>query len=538
MMRFLPVNLDAMMVELEDLAQTLALLASLKDDPIPGIMEMVPAARTLLIRFRPAALPLAALIEAIVGRSVSARIERAGRRIEIPVHYDGEDLADVAALLRTTPEEIVRRHTRADYTVAFTGFAPGFAYLAGGHPSFDLPRRRTPRTRIPAGAVGLAGTFSAVYPQATPGGWQIIGTTPMAMWDISRAVPALLQPGIHVQFVDIATLSPEARAALPTAAPPAARRARSQRLPARGAALEVRATGLQTVFQDLGRHGQAGQGLSSSGAMDQAACKAANRLVGNPSDSACLETVNGGLTLCSKGETVVAITGADAQISVTASTGECGSAARYAAMALADGDVLKLGEPTAGTRCYVAVRGGFEVVPVLGSCATDTLARVGPDPVAVGDRLAVRPVVHGAVVALPQAAPSDLPTTQTDITLDVVLGPRTDWFTPEALAHLCTQRWRVTPQLNRVGIRLEGEIGLARAIDRELPSEGTVLGAIQVPASGQPVLFMADHPVTGGYPVIAVVAPYHLDRAGQIPVNAWVRFNPIRPFQTYTPPRP
>lgn len=272
--------------------------------------------------------------------------------------------------------------------------------------------------------------------------------------------------------------------------------------------------------------------------MDRTACKAANRLVGNPSDSACLETVNGGLTVCSVGETVVAVTGADAPITVTACTGERWSASRYAAVALADGDVLTLGEPTAGTRCYVAARGGFEVAPLLGSCATDTLAHVGPDPVATGDRLALRPVAHGGVVALTQTAPADLPTTRTDITLDVVLGPRTDWFTSEAVARLCTQRWRVTPQSNRVGLRLEGEVALRWAIDRELSSEGMALGAIQVPPSGQPVLFLADHPLTGGYPVIGVVAPYHLDRAGQIPVNAWIRVNPIRPFEAYAPTCP
>lgn len=117
-----------------------------------------------------------------------------------------------------------------------------------------------------------------------------------------------------------------------------------------------------------------------------------------------------------------------------------------------------------------------------------------------------------------------------------VPGPRTDWFTPEALALLAGQRWRVTPQSNRVGLRLAGDEPLTRTITQELPSEGTVTGAIQVPASGQPVLFLADHPLTGGYPVIACVAPHHLDRAGQIPVSAWVRFNPIRPFEAINRP--
>jgi len=537
MMRFLPVNLNALMVELDSLEQTLALLASLRRDPIAGIEELVPAARTLLVHFRPSALSLPSLVQAIAQRDVTAKAERGSTLIEIPVHYDGEDLAEVAGLLGISPEEVVRRHTGSEYTVAFTGFAPGFAYLTGGHPSFNVPRRATPRTRIPAGAVGLAGTFSGVYPQASPGGWQIIGTTPTAMWDLGRAVPALLQPGFRVRFVNIATLSGAVYADLTgtkgqngtktTAPTPPA-------LPADAPALEVLSPGLQTLFQDLGRPGQAGQGVSASGAMDQGACRAANRLVGNASDAACLETVNGGLRLRSHGDTVVAVTGADAPLTVTSAGGARWPAARYQPIALADGDTLALGDPVAGTRCYLAVRGGFAVAPVLGSCATDTLAHVGPPPVAAGERLAVRPVTHGAIVGEPETPPADLPTAQADVVLDVVLGPRTDWFTPEAVALLSQQRWQVTPQSNRVGLRLAGETPLARAVTGELPSEGTAAGAIQVPASGQPVLFLADHPLTGGYPVIGAVAPYHLDKAGQIPVHAWVRFNPIRAFEATT----
>lgn len=536
-MRFLPVNLNALLVELDNLEQTLALLASLKNEPIAGIEELVPAARTILIQWRPSACNMTELVRQISQRDVSARAQRGGTLIEIPVHYTGEDLADVAQLLGITPEEVIRRHTGSEYTVAFTGFAPGFAYLSGGHPSFNVPRRSTPRTRIPAGAVGLAGTFSGVYPQASPGGWQIIGVTPAAMWDLARDVPALLQPGYRVKFIDIATLSVAACAELTgarslkdleTSAPQGATPDLG------GAALEIQSPGLQTLFQDLGRHGQAGQGVSASGAMDQAAFKAANRLVGNASHSACLETASGGLRLTSRGDTVLAVTGADAPLTITSAGGHRWQAARYQPFALAAGDTLSIGPPQAGLRSYLAVRGGFAVPPVLGSCATDTLAHVGPPPLAVGDVLPIRPVHHGAVVGLPEAPPTDLPTTQEVVTLDVVLGPRTDWFTPESLARLCRQLWQVTPQSNRIGLRLAGELALERAVPDELPSEGTAWGAIQVPPSGQPVLFLADHPLTGGYPVIGCVATYHLNRAGQIPVNAWVRFNPIRDFEPIT----
>jgi KipI family sensor histidine kinase inhibitor len=238
-MRFLPVNLNALLVELDDLPQTLALLASLRAEPIAGIEELVPAARTLLVTFRPAAVGADELVRRIGQRSLGARETRIDKRIEIPVRYDGEDLAEVAALLGIAPEEVVRRHTGSDYTVAFTGFAPGFAYLSGGDASLNVPRRKVPRTRIPAGAVGLAGSFSGVYPQASPGGWQIIGITDAPMWDLSRETPALLQPGDTVRFVDVSgsrrrclplpsprlrNLPPPTTAAPSRSAPPACRR--------------------------------------------------------------------------------------------------------------------------------------------------------------------------------------------------------------------------------------------------------------------------------------------------------------------------
>lgn len=526
MMRFLPVNLDAMLVELDDLAQTLALLASLQAEPIAGIEELVPAARTLLVRYRPMAVSHAELVERIGRRSLTAPVERARTRVEIPVDYQGEDLDEVARLLGLSREEVIRRHTGSDYTVAFTGFAPGFAYLSGGDPSLNVPRRATPRTRIPAGAVGLAGQFSGVYPQASPGGWQIIGVTATPMWDLGREVPALLQPGFRVRFVDVAVRRAPASPAAPAprAAPPAV-------VAVDGAALEIRSTGLQALFQDAGRHGQAGQGVSASGAMDRGALRAANRLVGNDGDAACVEIVYGGFQLVCRGEAVVALTGADTPIQLDTASGARWAVPGYEAIALSDGDSLTLGEPRAGIRTYLAVRGGFAVAPVLGSCSTDTLAHVGPPPIAAGDVLPVRPVLRGAVVGLHEQPAADLPTVSETVTLDVVMGPRTDWFTPEAVERLASQCWTVTPQSNRVGLRLAGEQPLTRANPAELPSEGTALGAIQVPPSGQPVLFLADHPLTGGYPVIGAVATHHLDRAGQIPIGARVRFNPIRHFE-------
>ncbi|WP_077037682.1 5-oxoprolinase/urea amidolyase family protein [Pelomonas sp. KK5] len=517
-MRFLRAGLDAMLVELDDLARAQALWAALDAAPIAGITQIVPAARTLLLSFDRALIGFDDLARRLAELKPVEGTRPAGELVEIPVRYDGEDLAELAALLAITPEELVRRHTGAEYTVAFTGFAPGFAYLTGGHPSFDnIPRRKSPRTRIPAGAVGLAGRFSGVYPQASPGGWQLIGITDTPMWDLSRERPALLQPGQRVRFV----------AETEAAATPS-RKPVTSRDPGSGASVfEVRRTGAQALFQDLGRAGQAAQGVSASGAMDRGALRAANRLAGNDPGAAAIEIAGGGLELLCLADTVVAITGADAAIELIDAQRRRLPASGHAPLSLAPGDTLRLAEPRAGLRNYLAVRGGFDVPAVLGSRSRDMLAGIGPAPLAVGDRLAALP--GGGLVGSADT-PASSPAAGETITLDVVPGPRDDWFADAAA--LCNQTWRVTPQSNRVGLRLEGGAPLQRRSDlasAELPSEGTIAGALQVPPSGQPVLFLADHPVTGGYPVIACVAAHHLDLAGQIPAGASIRFRVITP---------
>ncbi|MEJ7138462.1 5-oxoprolinase/urea amidolyase family protein [Amphibiibacter pelophylacis] len=526
-MRFLPVNLNALLVELDDLPQTLALLGALQADPVPGVQELLPAARTVLVTYDSHTVSRAALTARIAACDIHTHTERPGELVEIPVRYSGEDLAEVAQMLGLSPDEVIQRHTASLYTAAFVGFAPGFAYLSGGDAVFDVPRRKTPRTHVPAGAVALASTFCGVYPKVSPGGWQIIGQTDVPMWDLAREVPALVQPGSRVRFVEQgaspALPRPQAAAAVhPEPKGPT-------KIPAQGPALVVRQTGLLALFQDLGRPGQAGQGVSASGAMDRAALRAANRLVGNPPGAACIELAYGGFEVESRGDTVVALTGADVPLTLISAAGPRWPLSSHAPLALADGDRLQVGPPRAGMRSYLALRGGFAVEPVLGSCGTDVLAGIGPAPLAVGDVLGVGALAQGVVGAAGSPV-ADLPAAGDTVTLDVVLGPRTDWLVPQAVELLRAQAWQVTPQSNRVGLRLQGNTPLAHATPRELPSEGTSCGAIQVPPSGQPVLFLADHPMTGGYPVIGAVAPYHLDLAGQIPVGAFVRFHPVSVF--------
>jgi len=529
-MRFLPANLDALLVELEDLPQTIALMASLKAHPIRGIREFVPAARTMLIRYEPSVLTSVAIIEDLSRRHLVAEAAQDAPLVEIDVDYHGEDLPEVAELLGLTTKEVIERHCEAEYTVAFNGFAPGFSYLSA-RTALQVPRRRSPRVRVPAGSVALAGEFSAVYPKDSPGGWQLIGTTTATMWDMGRDVPALLQPGYRVRFVDQARRrssgwrpSTDVRAGKAPADAP-----RAEALGDTSATLELHSIGVQALFQDGGRPGLAAQGVSASGALDKGALRLANRLVGNDVNGPVIEIVGGGFEFTSRGSSVVCITGADGTVTVTPEGGRGRSVGRGQAIALDSGDRVRLGEPAAGVRSYLAARGGFVAALVLGSVSTDTLAGIGADALAAGQVVGIAPVRHG-VVGAPESAPVQLPDASQVVVLDVVMGPRVDWFTSESVELLSQQRWVVTPQSSRVGLRLSGATPLARTHERELPSEGTLPGSIQIPPNGQPVLFLADHPLTGGYPVIAAVAPHHLDLAGQIPIGTAVRFRPIRPF--------
>ncbi|TFV64832.1 UNVERIFIED_ORG: allophanate hydrolase subunit 1 [Bacillus sp. AZ43] len=201
-MRLLPSGRAAVLVELDELDEVLGLYAALSDEPPPGVLDIVPAARTVLLVLDPARTTPDAVGEAVRRTTPRPPARGTGDVVELPVRYDGEDLAELAGLLGTSPEELVRRHTGAEWTVAFCGFAPGFGYLVQPGGAWDVPRRETPRTRVPPGAVAVAGEFSGVYPRESPGGWQLIGRTDVAVFDLDRDPAALLRPGVRVRFVE------------------------------------------------------------------------------------------------------------------------------------------------------------------------------------------------------------------------------------------------------------------------------------------------------------------------------------------------
>lgn len=270
--------------------------------------------------------------------------------------------------------------------------------------------------------------------------------------------------------------------------------------------------GLLTTVQDLGRPGLAHLGVPGAGAVDRPALRAANRLVGNRPGAAGLETTLVGPELVLTHVAVVAVTGGRCEVTVDGRAVPFG-----AAVGVAAGSTLRLGEVRRGVRSCVAVRGGLDVPVVLGSRSTCTLSGLGPAPLAAGDRLPVGREVEGAVTH------EVLPEIVDEPGLRVVAGPREDAFADDALARLAGGAYVVTPDSDRTGVRLRGP-ALGWRTEAELPSEGVVPGAVQVPPDGQPIVFLAGCPTTGGYPVIGVVLREDLPHAAQARPGTALRF--------------
>lgn len=283
--------------------------------------------------------------------------------------------------------------------------------------------------------------------------------------------------------------------------------------------LEVLKAGPLATVQDRGRVGYSAMGVGRSGAADLISHDSANRLVGNHPDAATVEITVGGAAFRVCGGTSIAVVGAAMPLTVNGK-----SFPTHSLLHVVDGDTIEFGYATKGLRSYLAVRGGIDVPSVLGSRSTDTLSGVGPSALAAGDRLPVGTDSDGWPVI--DFIPPRL--NEPMISLPVIPGPRADWFTGASLRALFERNWTVSADCDRVGIRLHGPGPLHRSRRGELPSEPMVAGAIQVPPSGEPIIFLADHPVTGGYPVIAVVDETSLPLAAQLRPGDTLRFDRSR----------
>ena len=498
-------------------ARAVAVATAMRSQSLPGVRDVVPTFRSVTVFFDPLIAETQVVRGALADVSQSPLQVVEGKTIEVPVTYGGEtgpDLTTVADWAGVSAANVAERHAGRDYRVFMLGFLPGFAYLGSVDAQIASPRRQSPRIRVPAGSVGIAGQQTGIYPRESAGGWQIIGRSELKVFDPSQVPAALFSPGDRVRFKAVPSNdAPFEHSRARTNAPHIAPRSR---------ALTVLRPGLFTTIQDEGRWGSQASGVPVSGAMDFVSHRIANALVGNATSAATLEVTLAGPELRFEEETRIAIAGANLRPSIDGATVSMGVATTCRA-----GAVLRFGERASGARAYIAFDGGIDSPLVLGSRATHVGAALGGvdgRALVAGDRLAIGP---SGVRPLHTMSHMDGPDPAAKVAggarLRVLPGPQDDFFPEAAFALLERSRFIVTPQSNRMGYRLSGA-ALPRIPDREMISDTAFVGGIQVPASGEPILLMSDRQTTGGYPQLATVITADLPLAGQLAPGDWVEF--------------
>jgi KipI family sensor histidine kinase inhibitor len=490
-----------------------ALVAALDREPVAGIVDLVPGMETVLVELDSPASLEAASTELEGRLAVPSVAPPSGRERVIPTSYGGElgpDLDEVARLAGLSPDEVVASHAAATLEVQLIGFAPGFAYIGDLPEALSVPRLDTPRTTTPAGSVAVAGRQTGIYPAALPGGWRILGRTPIALFDPHRDPPSYLAPGDRVRFraIDEGDWPEHAGPPHDWGVQPTAGQApdRSDN------EIEVLDGGLLTSIQDaIGRPGWRRYGVQAAGALDPDAAVSANRLAGNPDAAALLEITLLGPTLHLPVPATVGLAGADLGATLDGrplSPGESGI-----------GREIAFGDRRNGARAYLAVAGGIAVPAVLGSASTDLRSGFGGlegRALRQGDRLPIGIGDPGRPIERRPAPARVGP-------IRLLPGPHGDRFEETAFDRMFEAAWTVSARADRMGYRLEGR-PIERREGSELPSVGLPLGAVQVPPDGLPIVMLADRPVTGGYPVLACVARADIDRLAQLLPGDPLRF--------------
>ncbi|GAB2970019.1 carboxyltransferase domain-containing protein [Frigoribacterium salinisoli] len=533
-LRFLPLGTDGVLVEAAGPHEALALFSTLVAEPLGGVTDVVPGERTVALRFLDSLLTAETLVTVVRRTRVRHDPARDGRLVVLPVEHDTAVLERVAEAAASEPDALLARHLGTTYAVATTSDEPGTAHLLCTDPLLtglpapdgDAVADADDEGADGRGTVAVVDGHLVVRPGAPHPGDVVLARTDVALWDLRRRVPAALQPGMRVRFVEA-----DDAAALADA------RDRGETVveddvvvgadepPTRGG-LRVVHPGGHALVEDLGRPGRSSLGVSRSGGMDHRAVREADRLVGMTSGAAVLELAGGGFEAVAEGDHVVALAGAPVPVVVRTPSGrrheEVG-----APFALDDGDVLSVGEPPSGVWTCLAVRGGLAVPAVLESASGDLRTGTGPGLLGPGDLVPVGTAWAEAVAAPAVDAQRSVPSADGVTVVDVVLGPRHDLVEPASLEALVDEAWRVAPGSDRTGLRLGGPTTLVTTCSAVLPREPLVPGGVEVAADGTLVVAMSDHPVTVSRPVVAVVVAGQLDRIAQVPVGGRVRFRVV-----------
>ncbi len=482
-------------LDLEANTKMLALTRALLAHPLPGVTDVVPGYVKLYLEYDAERVARARVLRWVRRHLEALSDAPAGKEVEIPIRYDGPDLAWVAEQTGLSVEEVVRLHSQAPYRVFATGFTPGFPFLGPLPERLRLPRRGTPRALVPAHAVAIAGNQSGIYPLPSPGGWHLIGTALTQVYNPHRAPVFLLEAGDRVRFVPSEGPTPAVPALKPLLP-------EAPRYPA----LRVEEPGLLDLVMDSGRRMAGRLGLAASGALDGRLAGLANRLVGNPPDAPLLELTLKGPVLSALRPLVAVFVGYGMRPLVGGAPVEVAQT-----FALRTGDKLHFAAAPDGARGYLALAGGLESDRFYGSASTDFRGLIGR-PLQAGDVLGVAEV-RGARAGFGLTMP---PLVQRRVRL--LPGPQ---YSPEAMRALCAGTYELASG-DRMGLRFVGP----EVPGGELISEATPLGAVQITTEGQPIVLLNDRGRIGGYAKPALVHPADLPWLAQLRPGQTVRFVP------------
>ena len=455
------------------------------------------------------------------------------RIITIPVCYETEefapDLRKVAAHAKLTAEEVIKIHSSTDYLIYMMGFLPGFPYLGGMDPRLETPRLETPRTKIPAGSVAIGGAQTGLYPVESPGGWNIIGCTPLKLFDMKRKPFFLYEAGDKIRFEPITReefdnfdeskwLAQMAEGDDGTSGDSAA----SKEVYECGGGLKILDPGLLTTVQDLGISGFKKYGIGQSGAMDQMSFALANEICGNEKNAACLETTLAGPSIRFVTACDFAITGA---IFENATLDGVGIQMNKKISAKA-GSVLNCGFATKGLRSYIAFTGGLLVPKVFGSSSTNLKSKIGgymgrkllaDDQLAIGFNKRNLKSLGKEVVAKGFIKNKDV------LVLDCIKSSQFESFQKRIVKRFTDSIYTVSAESDRMGIRFTGQS--LECGNTDIISDAIPFGAVQITSAGLPVVMAADRQTTGGYAKIACVTKASMCRLAQALPGTKVRFN-------------
>ena len=528
--RYMPFGDNGLLIEFGDVIslevnrRVIALSEAIIGVKIQGVEELVPTYRSLLVRYNASKISYEQLVFRIkdIEKTMEERsMKKVGRKIIIPVVYGGEygpDLTDVARFHGLTEEQVVKIHSGREYRVYMVGFVAGFPYLGEVADEIATPRFETPRLKVLAGSVGIAEKQTGIYSCEAPGGWRIIGRTPLRLFNPLQQPPVLLQLGDIVKFKPIS--EKEFRITeKPSQKQPADRFPKNKK----GIKVfQVLKPGFFTTVQDLGRYGYLRYGVPISGAMDTFSLVAANLIVANNPDDACLEITLIGPELQALTKTQIAITGGAASPKINGQ-----HVPMWQTLEVQEGAVVSFGKVESGCRAYLSIRGGVDTPPVLGSRSTYVRGGFGGIN---GRQLKTEDIIGGfdaSLLKVGYSMPEELvPQFTGQFKARVILGPQADMFTERGITTFLSSQYKVTLEADRMGYRLEGPI-IEHKAKADIISDALLPGAVQIPKNGKPIMIMRDAQTAGGYPKIAVIITPDVSTLGQAKTNDIIEFSKI-----------